>query len=197
MPDSPGHRLEFRLQRDRRRFFILLAFRLFLAYIDTGQRKYWIWQWVVFLLGFGVLELNVVYPALAAGYALVLRAPAFSKDAAICSFHPSCSRWSTSAFIPHAHGRSLQDAPRRRHIHDALELLGVRARRVAARSRADWRPFGSGSRSPLLITASAGRFRLPQDCARGDWLPLFLVGWFVMVLAAGSCRSRITSPNTT
>src|SRR6202790_2003095 len=51
-------------------FFTLLAFRLFLAYIDTGQRKYWISQWVVFLLGFGALELNVVYPALAAAYAL-------------------------------------------------------------------------------------------------------------------------------
>ncbi|HEV2689587.1 MAG TPA: glycosyltransferase family 39 protein, partial [Bryobacteraceae bacterium] len=51
-------------------FFMLLAFYLLLRYVDTGQRKYWIWQWVVFLLGFLVLELNVVYPALAAGYAL-------------------------------------------------------------------------------------------------------------------------------
>ena len=51
-------------------FCMLLAFRLFLLHIDTGKRKYWIWQWIVFLLGFGALELNVVYPALAAGYAL-------------------------------------------------------------------------------------------------------------------------------
>lgn len=51
-------------------FFTLLAFYLFLRYIDTGRRKYWIWQWVVFLLGFGALELNVMYPVLAACYAL-------------------------------------------------------------------------------------------------------------------------------
>ena len=35
-------------------FVILLAFRLFLRYIDTGERKYWVWQWIVFLVGFGV-----------------------------------------------------------------------------------------------------------------------------------------------
>jgi len=52
-------------------FFILLAFYLFLRHIDTGEKKYWIWQWVVFLLGFGALELNVMYPALAASYALL------------------------------------------------------------------------------------------------------------------------------
>lgn len=43
--------------------FMLLAFRVFLLYIDTGACRYWIWQWIVFQLGFGVLELNVVYPA--------------------------------------------------------------------------------------------------------------------------------------
>lgn len=40
-------------------FFLLLAFWLL-------QRGYFVWQVVVFLLGFGALELNIVYPALAA-----------------------------------------------------------------------------------------------------------------------------------
>ncbi len=49
-------------------FFLLLAFYFLLRWIETGRTSYNVWQWVVFVLGFGALELNVVYPALAAGY---------------------------------------------------------------------------------------------------------------------------------
>jgi hypothetical protein len=52
-------------------FFLLLAFYFLLRYIDTGERRFFVYQWIVFLLGFGALELNVVYPALAAGYTLL------------------------------------------------------------------------------------------------------------------------------
>ncbi len=50
-------------------FTLLLALFLFIRYTETGDRKYDYWQWVVFLLGFGVLEENVVYPGLAVAYA--------------------------------------------------------------------------------------------------------------------------------
>ena len=49
-------------------FFLLLAFYFLLRYVETGQRRFNRAQWIVFLLGFGALELNVVYPALAATY---------------------------------------------------------------------------------------------------------------------------------
>jgi len=52
-------------------FFLLLAFHFLLRYIETGRRRYNVCQWITFLLGFGALELNVVYPALAAGYTLL------------------------------------------------------------------------------------------------------------------------------
>jgi hypothetical protein len=52
-------------------FFLLLAFYFLLRYIETGARRFKIWEWVVFLLGFGALELNVVYPALAGAYTLL------------------------------------------------------------------------------------------------------------------------------
>ncbi len=52
-------------------FFLLLTFYLLLRYIETGERRYKVWEWVVFLLGFGALELNVVYPVLAAAYTLL------------------------------------------------------------------------------------------------------------------------------
>jgi len=50
-------------------FFLLLAFSFLLRYIETGQARYNLYQWIAFLLGFGAMELNIVYPALAAAYA--------------------------------------------------------------------------------------------------------------------------------
>ena len=52
-------------------FFLLLAFHFLLRYVETGERRYNLFQWVAFLLGFGALELNVVYPAIAAAYLLL------------------------------------------------------------------------------------------------------------------------------
>ena len=52
-------------------FFLLLAFHFLLRYTETGQRRYYVLQWAAFLLGFGALELNVVYPAIAAAWTLL------------------------------------------------------------------------------------------------------------------------------
>jgi hypothetical protein len=51
--------------------FLLLAFHFLLRYVETGARRYNLFQWAAFLLGFGALELNVVYPAIAAAYTLL------------------------------------------------------------------------------------------------------------------------------
>ena len=47
---------------------LLLALHFLMRYTRTGERRYLLAQWAVFLIGFGVLELNVVYPVLAAAY---------------------------------------------------------------------------------------------------------------------------------
>jgi hypothetical protein len=49
-------------------FFLLLAFHFLMRYVETGERRYNVFQWAAFLVGFGALELNVVYPAIAAAY---------------------------------------------------------------------------------------------------------------------------------
>jgi hypothetical protein len=49
-------------------FFFLLAFYFLLRHIETGQRKDEVAHWTAFVLGLGALEINVVYPALAALY---------------------------------------------------------------------------------------------------------------------------------
>jgi hypothetical protein len=56
-------------------FFLLLAFYFLLRYVETGDRRYNFYQWLAFLLGFGALEVNVVYPALAATYVFLFARP--------------------------------------------------------------------------------------------------------------------------
>jgi len=52
-------------------FAILLALHFLARYLDTGKRSdYWL-HWIVFLVGFGVMESMIVYPAIAAAYTLV------------------------------------------------------------------------------------------------------------------------------
>lgn len=50
---------------------LLGALYLFTRFADTGRKRCLAGCWIVFLLGFGVLELNVVFPALAAAFALL------------------------------------------------------------------------------------------------------------------------------
>ncbi|MBM3745004.1 MAG: hypothetical protein FJW34_04320 [Acidobacteria bacterium] len=60
-------------------FFLLAALALLVRHVETGRRRYLIGQWIVFLLGFGALEINVVYPALAAVYTLAAAPAHFRK----------------------------------------------------------------------------------------------------------------------
>jgi len=48
---------------------ILVAFWCLLRYAATGDERWFSRQWVAFLAGFGALEVNAVYPALASVYA--------------------------------------------------------------------------------------------------------------------------------
>jgi hypothetical protein len=50
--------------------FLLAALLLFIRWEETGRARWWWWQVVVFVLGFGALEINIVYPALAASFCL-------------------------------------------------------------------------------------------------------------------------------
>jgi hypothetical protein len=52
-------------------FCILSAFYCFLRYVEAGRRSWYYGQWAAFLIGFGVMETTIVYPAMAAAYALL------------------------------------------------------------------------------------------------------------------------------
>jgi hypothetical protein len=51
-------------------FFLLSALALFVRFAESGRWIFWWCQLVVFSLGFGALEINVVYPALALSWVL-------------------------------------------------------------------------------------------------------------------------------
>jgi hypothetical protein len=67
-------------------FFLLLAFYFLLRSVEAFAagdmrlaKRYEILQWVAFLVGFGVQELNLVYPALAASYTFLCARPRFRR----------------------------------------------------------------------------------------------------------------------
>jgi hypothetical protein len=59
--------------------FLLGAIYLLVRFVETGQTRYFIAQWAVFLLGLGALEINAVYPALAAAFTLAAARRHFRK----------------------------------------------------------------------------------------------------------------------
>lgn len=160
-------------------FFVLLAFWLFLRYIDTGQRKYWIWEWVVFLLGFGALELNVVYPALAAGYALCCARPFFRKS--LLLFIPSVLFTVLHfLFVPRP-----TDPYYVMHFDSGLAVTlweywvyGLGAVRIEDLQR---RTLSWGLATALLASVALAVF-LYRKLRRREWLALYLPGWFLVVV---------------
>ncbi len=105
-------------------FFLLASFQLFLWHIETGKLRYYVWQWVTFLLGFGALEIIVVYPAIAATYALLCAPRVFSPDA-MAVRAVGRLRGSVLALGSQTSWRRLRPALGREHADDVRALLGM------------------------------------------------------------------------
>jgi hypothetical protein len=171
-------------------FFLLLAFRLLLLHIDTGQRKYWIWQWVVFLLGFGALELNVMYPVLAAGYALCCARSYFRKT--IWLFIPSIFFVAVHIFLIPVPTDPYYRPNVGPQIFTTLWRYWAFALGALRDVKIDWRPHSLGILCTLAITAALVFFAVRKQRQR-DWLPVFLIGWFfAMILPVLPFRNHFT-----
>jgi hypothetical protein len=152
---------------------LLLAFYLFLRFTETGLRKYYVRQWAVFLIGFGVLELVVVYPAIAAFYAL-LRArsylkhtlPMFAVSAAYTAFHHAVRPPAQTNIYTMYFDASL------------FKTFIIYCRWVAGGQLVG--VFYYILEASILIALIA--FVVIRTRKR-DWLPLFALGWFLITLA--------------
>ncbi len=161
-------------------FVLLLALYFLMRFAETGERKYLAAQWVVFLIGFGVEELNVVYPALAAAYALC------------CARH--VLRFVLPMFIPaivytaiHLAAAPLSaDGPYKMHwdfsVLSTLWLYWKTALGPAKLINLGIQPSPGRSALAAALTIGFICFLLRQ-IQRRRWLTVFFASWFFIVLS--------------
>jgi hypothetical protein len=160
--------------------FFLVAIWLLIRYAESGERRFYVAQWIIYLLAFGVLELNVVYPALALAYAIccarhIIRKtiPLFIPAAAYTWLHlataPLMTRgpyrmfWDASVFSTFWSYWKCALGPNR------LIYAGI---------------YPSVYRSSLAIILMVALFGfLGWTVYKRQWLTLFFAAWFVIVLA--------------
>jgi hypothetical protein len=160
--------------------FILAAFRFLLCYIETGDRRYWRWQWVTFLLGFGALELNVVYPALAATYTFlcarkhfVKTLPLFVPSVVFAIVHRLAAPPVSGAYVMHFGGRAMLDT-----------LYTYWTWALGPGFLATMVPL-----QPWLVTVTILLLSLALlgmafwRARKGDRLPPFCLAWFLILIA--------------
>ncbi len=164
--------------------FLLSAMALFIRFEETGRRSFWWWQLVVFGLGFGALEINVVYPALAAAYAifvakpenrrrlLVSLSPLFALSAIYFFWHRAVAPFPTSGpYVVHVDGRMFRALA----LYAKWSLLPV-----------DWVAFGHSARAGKLIlwTGIVGiALLLVSEVRRRRKTVWFFVTWWLVTIA--------------
>jgi len=161
-------------------FFLLLPFWCLLHAIDTGERRWWIWQWVTFLAGFGALETNVVYPALATLYVLAcarrhLRRvlPMFLASAIYAAVHFAVAPVEKSGdYALHFDAGMVT----------TLATYWKWALGADTLSRVTGFPPNAAVILTAMVTFGAAGFTIWQ-IRRRQWVPLALSAWFVAVLA--------------
>ncbi|MBI3473850.1 MAG: hypothetical protein HY013_21040, partial [Candidatus Solibacter usitatus] len=154
-------------------FFLLSAFYCFL-------RGWYGRQWIAFLLGFGALEINVVYPALATSYALLLDRPRWKKTLPL---------WLPSIAYTLLH-RSLAPkvagGPYLMHLDASIfttlgkywlwSLGPIRLENITTP------PAWLAPLASALLTAGLAWW-VAQSLRRQDRKPLFFLAWFLLTLA--------------
>ncbi|MDP9171530.1 MAG: hypothetical protein M3N54_13005 [Acidobacteriota bacterium] len=164
--------------------FLLTALALFCRFVETGARRFWWWQVVVFSLGFGALELNVVYPAIAAGFVFFV-APAEKRRGLLVSLIPLAGI-SVAYFLLH---RALAPLPTAGAyaIHlDARVFSTLAGYLKWSLLPMSWRGFGHSVRTGRLLFALEALGLLAffiAEIRRRRPTILFFVVWFLATLA--------------
>lgn len=156
--------------------FLLTALLLWIRYTETGETRWYAWQWVVFVLGFGALEINLVYPAIAALYACCFARRYVWRTLPMFAFSALFAVAHRLAAPPQSDDvyRMYFDA----RVFDTLATYfgwSLSAHRYASfRNLEVW---------PFYVCAAIAGAALVAVCLRRDRMPLFCIGWFVAVIA--------------
>src|SRR6266699_3594391 len=161
-------------------FFLLLAFYFLLRYVETGERRFNRAQWIVFLLGFGALEINVVYPALAAVYTWLCARSYFRRTLPL--FVPSIVFTLIHRSVAPAVDAPLYALHFDRAILRTFWKYLVWARGVNHFSGPHAPPAWMWTAGTALILIGLAAFAIVK-VRQGSNAPLFFAAWFVIVLA--------------
>jgi hypothetical protein len=161
-------------------FCLLSAFWLFLRWTDTGARRYYVSMWIVFLLGFGVLESNLVFPLVVAAYAWLCARSYFRNTLPL--FVPSIVFVAAHMLLIHAPA----SGPYRLHFSGSIIKTfahywawDFEPVNLTAFTRL---PESIGVAGMLLFSAALLSFALLQ-AHRRNLIPVFFLCWFAIVLA--------------
>jgi len=158
--------------------FLLGALLIWVRFGETGQQRYFWIQLAIFIVGFGALELNLIYPALAAAWAVLYRrkiliwtAPLFAISTAYYLLH--------AALVPTPTGGPYQP-----HFDLALPNTLFQYWKLVFIP-----PYGFIDAQPLLAGgfiafATAGILLFVLSETRSQrFAALFFSAWFVITLA--------------
>ena len=159
----------------------LLAFYFMIRYVETNERRFNVLQWITFLFGFGILEINVVYPFIAIFY--------------VVCFARKLIRQTLLLLIPSAIFTIVFFAVKIKPKNEAFYALsaglstlgtlgsywGVALGPSAAAEYFSWvRPIAL----PVTLVLTLGVLGFAGWRAlRGDRIPVFCLGWFLIALA--------------
>ncbi len=159
--------------------FLLSSLVLLIRYAETGRRVFWWWQLVVFVLGFGALEINVVYPALAAAYVLFV-APEARRKPLLLSLIPL---WCISILYFAVHV-IVAPVPEEGHYTTRVDVKMFQT--LAIYWRWSFAPQARWARSQTAVFWAAA---IPvvafciHELSRRRYLVLFFLSWFLIAIS--------------
>jgi len=155
---------------------LLLAFYFLLRYLETGDRRYNLAQWAVFLLGFGALELMVVYPAVAAAYTWFCARRKFAGT--LWLFTGSAAYLAVHTIFVPPQKAGLYAMHFDAGIFRTLGMYWAWSLRPAALRDPRWLALGS----VWAITLGLAAFAVAKVRA-GNRVPFFCLAWYLIVIS--------------
>ncbi len=160
-------------------FLMLSAFWLLLRFFDTGERRYYVGMWIAFLLGFGALETNLVFPLIASAYAWLRARDRFRTTWPLWA--PSIAFVTVNRWL--IHGQAA--GPYKPHFTTAmvgtLAHYWMFAFEPVNLTAFTGLPEAVGTVGAVILTVALLGF-VAYSAYRRNMLPAFFLAWFGIVM---------------